>query len=169
MDIIDNFKHDELRDYYKTWYRPDQQAVVVVGDIDASEVEQKVKELFSPIPLLESLPEREVFSIPDNDEVLFCKATDPEAQFLAVILIYKSDAPVVQNEESLKIGQMEALYSSMANMRLMAYQQDPESNSLMLMTSFMPLARLHKGFALQAIPKPGQGKESFESRKKSSK
>ena len=162
LDIIDNFKHDELRDYYKTWYRPDQQAVVVVGDIDASEVEQKVKELFSPIPLLENLPEREVFSIPDNDEVLFCKATDPEAQFLAVILIYKSDAPVVQNEESLKIGQMEALYSSMANMRLMAYQQDPESNSLMLMTSFMPLARLHKGFALQAIPKPGQGKESFE-------
>jgi len=162
LDVIDNFKHDELKDYYKTWYRPDQQAVVVVGDIDVNMVEKKVKELFSQIPLIENLPEREIFSIPDNDEVLFVKATDPEAQFLAVLMFYKSDAPRVQNEETYKNSQMESLYTSMANMRLMAYQQDPESNSLMLMTAFMPLARLHQGFVLQAVPKPGQAVESFE-------
>jgi zinc protease len=161
LDVIDNFKHDELRSYYQKWYRPDQQAVVVVGDIDVDEVEKKVIDRFSPIPLREGLPEREVFSIPDNDELLFGKATDPEAQFMAILMIYKSDAPLVQNEETFKKSMMENLYSSMANMRLMAYQQDPESNSLMLMTAGFPLARLHKGFILQAIPKPGKGKESF--------
>jgi len=162
LDIIDNFKYEELRNYYKTWYRPDQQAVVVVGDIDADIVEQKVKELFSPIPLRENLPEREYFTIPDNEEVLFGKATDPEAQYMAILMFYKSATPLVQNDATFRTGIMQQLYSSMISMRLLELQQDPNSNSLMLQPVFFPLSRLTKGFVLQAIPKPGKGAESLE-------
>jgi zinc protease len=34
MDIVDNFPYQDLRDYYHKWYRPDLQAIIVVGDID---------------------------------------------------------------------------------------------------------------------------------------
>ncbi len=34
IDVINNFKPDELRDYYKKWYRPDLQGIIIVGDID---------------------------------------------------------------------------------------------------------------------------------------
>ena len=34
IDIIKSFPYDTLRTFYKTWYRPDLMAVVVVGDID---------------------------------------------------------------------------------------------------------------------------------------
>ena len=34
IDVINNFKHDEIRDYYDKWYRPDLQGIIIVGDID---------------------------------------------------------------------------------------------------------------------------------------
>ena len=34
VDVIKAFPYDTLRNFYKTWYRPDLMAVVVVGDID---------------------------------------------------------------------------------------------------------------------------------------
>ena len=161
LDIIDNFKHQELKDYYQRWYRPDQQAVVVVGDIDAKEVEKKVKELFSQIPLRENLPEREYFSIPDNEEVLFGLATDPEAQFTAIMMINKSIIPLIRNEKSYRTDLIQNLYTSMINMRFQELQQDPESNSLMMQALFMPLSRQSQGFAIMTVPKPSLGKEAF--------
>ena len=50
MSVVDNFKYNEIRDYYHKWYRPDNQAVVVVGDIDVDRMEQKIKDLFGSIP-----------------------------------------------------------------------------------------------------------------------
>ena len=50
IEVIENFKPDELRAYYHKWYRPDQQAIIVVGDVDMAEVERKVHEMFGDIP-----------------------------------------------------------------------------------------------------------------------
>ena len=50
LNIIKNFKYQTLRDYYHKWYRPDLQAIAVVGDFDVDQMEKKVKELFSKIP-----------------------------------------------------------------------------------------------------------------------
>lgn len=38
----------ELREYYDTWYRPDNAAITVVGDIDAGAVEADIERLFGP-------------------------------------------------------------------------------------------------------------------------
>ncbi len=58
MEVVDNFAPQVLRDYYEAWYRPDQQGIVVVGDIDVDRIENKIKELFSPIKMPENAPER---------------------------------------------------------------------------------------------------------------
>jgi zinc protease len=162
LDVIDNFKHEALRSYYKTWYRPDLQAVVVVGDIDVDNVEEKVIDLFSTIPLRENLPVREYFEVPDNEDLLFCKATDPEAQFMAIVMIYKHDAPLVIDDNTYRRDMVRSLYTSMINNRFRELTQDPESSSLMAMTSYMPLTRMMSGFALQVVPKEGQALEAYE-------
>ena len=46
VDIIKSFPYDTLRAFYKSWYRPDLMAVVVVGDIDPVLAENKIKEYF---------------------------------------------------------------------------------------------------------------------------
>ncbi|MCL6220897.1 M16 family metallopeptidase [Zunongwangia pacifica] len=78
MEIINNFDYKELRDYYSRWYRPDQQAVIVVGDIDVKQMEAKIKQVFGSIPLKKDLPERPVFDLPITDDFVYIKATDKE-------------------------------------------------------------------------------------------
>ena len=43
MEVVDNFPYQALRDYYEKWYRPDQQGIIVVGDIDVDKIEEKIK------------------------------------------------------------------------------------------------------------------------------
>ena len=47
LDGLKNFRHKELEDFYKQWYRPDYQAVIVVGDIDVDAIESKIKTLMA--------------------------------------------------------------------------------------------------------------------------
>ncbi len=49
VDIIQNCKHDLIRDFYHDWYRPDLQAIIVVGDIDPAKAEAQIKAHFSNI------------------------------------------------------------------------------------------------------------------------
>ena len=58
MEVVDNFPYQALRDYYEKWYRPDNQGIVVVGDIDVDEVEAKIKDIFGPIRMPENPAER---------------------------------------------------------------------------------------------------------------
>lgn len=91
IDVIDNFKPDELRDYYKKWYRPDLQAVIVVGDIHVDEVEAAIKKIFSDIPAPVHAAVRETFEVPDNDMPLLSIAKDKEASNTILYLYYKHD------------------------------------------------------------------------------
>ena len=47
-DSISGMTDIELRDYYDTWYRPDNAAIIVVGDIDVDDVEADIQRLFGP-------------------------------------------------------------------------------------------------------------------------
>ncbi|MDL2221205.1 insulinase family protein [Parabacteroides sp. OttesenSCG-928-N08] len=91
IDVINNFKGEELRDYYRKWYRPDLQAIVVVGDIDERQVEEKVKALFSKIPAHEHPAERIEYDVPDSNLPLVSVATDKEESNTIVYLFYKHD------------------------------------------------------------------------------
>ena len=68
-----------LRSFYKTWYRPDLMAVVVVGDIDPEVAEEKVKEYFGRIPEAVNPKTRIEFPVPGKHEPLISVVTDKEA------------------------------------------------------------------------------------------
>ncbi len=103
IDVINNFKPEEIRAYYHKWYRPDLQGIIVVGDIDVDEMEQKVKDLFSPIPLDEDRAEHEYYPVPDNKEPLVAIATDKEARNTQVRLYYKHD-PMPDEMQNTQAG-----------------------------------------------------------------
>ena len=76
LDVINNFKPDELRAYYKKWYRPDLQAIIIVGDVDVDQVESRIKTMFADILAPVNAAERTYFNVPDNDEPIVSIATD---------------------------------------------------------------------------------------------
>ena len=89
---LQHFTHDALRRFYKDWYRPDMQAVVVVGDIDVNEIELKIKETFGKIPAPAFPRQREKFVVPSHDETLTVVAKDKETAFPSVQVMYKKNA-----------------------------------------------------------------------------
>ncbi|MGC4038342.1 MAG: pitrilysin family protein [Chitinophagaceae bacterium] len=47
--VLKNFKQPDILSFYTDWYRPDLQALIVVGDVDVATVEAQVKKLFSDL------------------------------------------------------------------------------------------------------------------------
>lgn len=91
MEVVDNFEPQVLRDYYETWYRPDQQGVIVIGDIDVDRIENKIKEMFGPIKMPENVKERVYFEVPDNKGTLYAIGADPEMPNARATLYIKND------------------------------------------------------------------------------
>ena len=126
IEVIDNFPYQALRDYYEAWYRPDQQGIVVVGDIDVDKVEAKIKEMFSPIEMPANAPERKYEVVPDNKEPIITIAKDKEQPATMIYLWHKH--PATPNEAKGNLGYMVQGYmfhmiSSMMHARLEELRQ----------------------------------------------
>ena len=89
IDGLSTFPHDELRDFYGRWYRPDLQAVIVVGDFDVDEMEAKVRAVMSDIPAKENPEPKRRITLPDNAQPVVGLFTDPEATMTSFSLYYK--------------------------------------------------------------------------------
>lgn len=92
LDIINGFACQDLRDYYRKWYRPDLQAVIVVGDIDPDAIERKIKNIFGRIPAPASPAVREYYPVPDNERMIVYTATDNEQPTVNFSLYMKRGA-----------------------------------------------------------------------------
>ena len=89
---LKTFKYESLTNFYRKWYNPDMQAVIVVGDFDVDMMEQKIKETFSSIPAPEVPTVKPVIPIPGNEKPAVAIITDPEATSSSIQLIWKGDA-----------------------------------------------------------------------------
>ena len=91
MDIVMNFPYQTIKDYYKKWYRPDLQAIIVVGDVDVNAVEEKIKTIFADIKAVENPAVREFYPVPDNKEPIFTIQKDKEQNYSILDFFWKTD------------------------------------------------------------------------------
>lgn len=92
MEIVDNFKPEALRKYYKKWYRPDNQAVIVIGDVDVDRTEAKIKEMFGDIKLAPNAAQVVDEQVPDNNEAIILVDKDKEQRVDLIQMMFKHDA-----------------------------------------------------------------------------
>ena len=92
QENLENFKPESLVNFYRTWYRPDMQAVVVVGDVDVDQVEAKIKSIWSDIPKAENPKQKDKISIGEFAEPRVGIITDPETTTPGIELYWMSDA-----------------------------------------------------------------------------
>ncbi len=121
MEVVDNFPYQALRDYYEKWYRPDQQGIIVVGDVNVDQIEAKIKELFGPIQMPENPAERIYYSVPDNKETIVSINKDKEQQINQVMVFHKHDpfpAEMKKTVGYLAYSFMDYAISHMLNARL---------------------------------------------------
>ena len=158
IEVIDNFPYQALRDYYEKWYRPDQQGIVVVGDIDVDKVEAKIKEIFSPIEMPANAAERVYEQVPDNKEPIITIAKDKEQPTTMIYIWHKH--PATPNEAKGQLSYlvqnyMLSMIESMLNARLEELRQGanpPFINAGSGNNDFL-LAKTVEAFACIAISK----------------
>lgn len=92
IDVINNFPYQLIRDYYAKWYRPDQQGIIIVGDINVDEMEAKLKKTFADVKAPVNPAERIYYPVTDNDETYYYVGTDKEVTSPSVSIFIKHDA-----------------------------------------------------------------------------
>ncbi|MBE6235464.1 MAG: insulinase family protein [Bacteroidales bacterium] len=102
---LKTFKPEVLVDFYQTWYRPDMQALIVVGDIDVDQIEAKIRTMFADIPAPVDPRPKDVVMIPENAEPIVGIITDPETQNSQLELIWKS-VPIPEEYNNTDVAYM---------------------------------------------------------------
>ena len=130
MEVVDNFPYQALRDYYEAWYRPDQQGIVVVGDIDAKRTEDVIKRMFSDIEMPANAPMRLQFDVPDTPGTIYAIGSDKEQTNSIVYLIFKQD-PMPREYRNTPMYPtyhfMQTMIGAMLNQRFADMMSKPET------------------------------------------
>ena len=165
MEVIDNFPYQALRDYYEKWYRPDQQAIVVVGDVNVDEIEAKIKGIFADLAMPENPAERIYYPIADNKEPIIALAQDKEQQYGIVYLYAKHEA--IPNEakgdmQYLILDYAKSMFAQMMHGRMneLAMQPDAPFVEGMVSDGEFFLAKTKGAVNGAIVPKEGKMKES---------
>ena len=102
-DQLKNFKYESLTNFYRRWYNPDMQAVIVVGDVDVNQIEEKIKTIFSDVPAPATPTEKPLFPVAENAEPVIGVLTDPEATSSQIEMLWRRQPmiPVALNNTDM--------------------------------------------------------------------
>ncbi|HET6765920.1 MAG TPA: insulinase family protein [Chitinophagaceae bacterium] len=152
-DVLKNFKHETLKSFYKTWYRPNLMAVIVVGDIDPAEAEKKIKAHFSKFTNPANATARpSIIPIKQRTAPDAMVVTDDEATntFLEIYNFVKP-AKKIKTWADYRESTVEGLVSSLINQRLTELTQSATPPFVFANTGFQPFLRGYNSFTSFAV------------------
>ena len=164
MEVIDKCSPETLRAYYRKWYRPDNQGIIVVGDIDVDRTEAKIKELFAGIKVPANAAKVETIPVPDNNEGIYVIGTDKEQQIPLFLIAMKHDAfpDSLKNTMAYMVKDyLTDVFSQMLNARFTEETQKPECPILQASVedgNYL-ISRSKDALMLTLMPKEGQEME----------
>ena len=162
--VINNFEYQALRDYYHKWYGPDNQAIIVVGDINVDTIEAKIKALWADVPRRTNYGERPIYTVNHNDKPLVAIVTDPEAQGTRITLEYKFDQlpeALQQTAKEYTLNMVRGLACDMFNNRMSDLSHDPTASFSGAGCYYGEVARKRDAFMAVVIPKEGRETEAY--------
>lgn len=140
-EILEKCSYETLRTFYYDWYQPSNMAVIAVGDFDLDKMEKHIKDQFGAIPKRENPKPVKRWDVPDNKEFMTAIATDKEAQFTLVQLLYKQPKEIISNVVEYKRSIIEELYNGMINQRLSELQKQENPPFVFASTNYSSLVR----------------------------
>lgn len=147
-DTLRYFKPATLERFYKTWYRPDLQAVIVVGDIDPAVAKAKIEEHFAHFTNPSNPVSRPaIIPIPERTVSKAMVVTDKEQTntILQIINYVEKESPVVTWND-FRQSIVEGLFNTIIGQRLSELTQQANPPFLFAGTSFQQFIRGYRSF-----------------------
>ena len=167
MSVIDSFKPQTLSAYYQKWYRPDNQAIIVVGDIDVDHMEAKIKELFGPIKVDPNAAKVIPELVPDTKEAIYISEKDKEMQMSEVSILMKHEATKPEDKGTMAYlieDYVKSVISRMFSQRLQEMTQEESCPFFQANADDGQyiLSRTKDCFGLEGYPKDGKDLETLK-------
>jgi len=162
--VILNFEYQAIRDYYHKWYGPDNQAIIVVGDINVDTIEAKIKSLWADVPRRENYGERPIYTINHNEEPLIAIVTDKEAQGSRITLEYKFDQlpeALQGTAQEYTLNLVRELACDILDNRFSELALDPKASFTGAGCYYGERAKQMDAFVAVIIPKEGRETEAL--------
>ncbi|AHH06595.1 Peptidase, M16 family protein [Borrelia crocidurae DOU] len=86
-----SFKSEDFKKFYNKWYRPDLTSVIIVGDIDPKDIEEKIKKLFASFKKPLDEPEKVVINLDTVIDKKFVSIDDDETLFPSISFVCKEE------------------------------------------------------------------------------
>lgn len=157
--LLQSFKYQDIKDFYHTWYRPDVQSFVIVGDIDVDQVEKKLLAVMADIPARTDKVVIETPKIPSNQKMMVSIASDPESTSSQVQMLFRHE-PLPFEMRDKFVGQYlnitNALISSMFNDRMADISQKPDAPFLNAGGEYTSLVNATDAFFCGATVRDGE-------------
>lgn len=163
MNIVKNFDYKVLKDFYKDWYRPDLQAIVIVGDVNPAEIEIKIKKLFADIPAVQNPKKRFEVAIPENETPAFKLAVDKEISTYSIEFVVRHTAEKPTGTYAdLESFTLRNVAFSLMNNRLSEMAENKECNFKAAQVGYMNFTRLNDILYIRVSPKPNKNEIGFK-------
>ena len=163
LDVLKTFKYRDIQDFYKTWYRPDLQCVIIVGDIDPAAYEQQVQKLFASLPAARKAKERPAFTIADNEQPLYYRFVDKENRSHSYGLYQRvatpTNRPTAEATKDYLLGQ---LFNALAPQYFARLRNSGTEAYIAASVSYSPLVRGYSQFAWDFVPYEGQDRRALQ-------
>jgi zinc protease len=149
--IIKNFKYDEIKRFYKDWYRPDLMAVIVIGDITAEKAEAYIKKHFAGLTNPATMPVKKDPGVPMINGTDAIVVTDKEATKYNISVDYQVFKTEPNNtDSSYKKGVVRSLFTTMFNQRLQELTQKQNPPYVSASASFGSIVKGYDAFSFDA-------------------
>lgn len=140
-----------LKQFYDTWYAPNNAILIVAGDVDPKQALDKIRELFGPIPS-KKIPERPKVELQPVAGTTINSDTDlPYGLSVVSYRVPGSDSP--------DFAAANVLADVLSSQRGSLYQLVPDGKALYAGFELSSLPRASLGYAIGAFPRGADGSE----------
>ena len=161
--ILIHFPVDALRRFYKDWYRPDLQALIVVGDVNVDKVEQQIKRQFADLKNPVNERPRTKYTIGLTGGNQFMAVTDPEIRTTELELLVKHPGSKMITATDYKNAVKKALFNQLLSRRMGELSQQPNPPFLGVKAGIGGMTGGLEQFGYSVTAKPGKLQEAFTS------
>lgn len=164
MEVVENFPPQKLRDFYKKWYTPGAEAVIVAGDVNPEEIEKKITAIFNDMETTSQATNLPEPIFPVNEKLSVIVESDPEQAVNMMQLYFKHDDRGLSADQRLRQELLAELISSMLIERYDALEladNTPVAN-IGLGDTFLPLSKKLRAYVVRAQLKPGRAREALQ-------
>ncbi|WP_083627478.1 M16 family metallopeptidase [Mucilaginibacter polytrichastri] len=111
--VLNNFKRPVIARFYNDWYRPDLQALIVVGDINVDQIETQIKQQFASLKNPPHERARIKYIVPLTGKNHFLVVTDKEMTTTEAEILIKHKAPGLRTKDDYRTALIQGLFDQM--------------------------------------------------------